>query len=919
MRLFFSMVLALALWAQPREEMWPGAKYDPGIPTYQKVLGYEPGERITSHAGLMKYAEALAAAAPARVKVFEYAQSWEGRKLICVVVGSEANIRRLKEIQAAMKRLADPRVTGEAEAKRLMSSLPATVWIAAGVHGNEISSPEAALLAAYHLLASRGDRMVDEILANALVFFVPTQNPDGRDRFVHHYEQSYGLEPDPSPVALEHAEPFPGGRPNHYQFDINRDWVALTQPEIRGQVKALLEWLPLVCVDLHEMGADTTYYFAPPAAPYNPHLVKDQKDSLYEIGKNNAKWFDQFGFSYFTREVFDAFYPGYGDAWPAYYGAVAATYEQASARGLVMRRLDETLLPFRETIRHHFVASLSTCEAAAKNRVKLLENFYRYRQTAIEEGQKEPVKEYVLVRKGDVSAVDKLALLLAEHGVEVKRAAAAFKAGGKEVPAGSYAVPMAQPAKRRIRTLLDPNVPMTDEFLKEQERRRKMKLPDEIYDVTGWSLPLMFNVETIANPEVSSGGFEMVKAGSPLPGKVIGGKATVAYLVPWGNAAAGRFLTAALREGLKVDTSDKEFTQGARKYPRGTLIVRVMANPSDVAEKVSRLAVASGAEVYATDTSWVEDGVNFGSRYVYPVRKPVIALAWDRPVSSSSAGHARFVLERQFGYPVTPVRVSSFAMADLSKFQVIILPDGPGEGYTSALGVAGARRLRDWVAAGGRLVAIGSANSFLADPRNGLLAISPENLAREGQPAQPAKRPETPSATPGAAAGAAAGTAAAAVTGAGPAETRVAGKLIGSEADYQKAIQADTEPPDTLSGVLLRARTDREHWVTAGVAETVNALVEGRNIYTPIKLDKGVNAAVFAPPDEILAGGYVWAENKAQLAFKPLIVVQREGRGSIVGFTADPNYRAYLDGMNVAFLNAVFRGAAMSQRPAGED
>jgi hypothetical protein len=147
----------------------------------------------------------------------------------------------------------------------------------------------------------------------------------------------------------------------------------------------------------------------------------------------------------------------------------------------------------------------------------------------------------------------------------------------------------------------------------------------------------------------------------------------------------------------------------------------------------------------------------------------------------------------------------------------------------------------------------------------------------------------------------------------------VAGKLIGSEADYQKAIQADTEPPDTLSGVLLRARTDREHWVTAGVAETVNALVEGRNIYTPIKLDKGVNAAVFAPPDEILAGGYVWAENKAQLAFKPLIVVQREGRGSIVGFTADPNYRAYLDGMNVAFLNAVFRGAAMSQRPAGED
>ncbi len=912
LRYFTLLVFLLPLSAQPREDFWPGAKYDPSIPTFQKVLGHNPGERITPYAGLTKYAEALANAAPNRVRLMEFGQSWEGRKLIYLAIGSETNLRRIKEIQAGMKKLSDPRVTTPAEAKQLTASLPAIVWLAAGVHGDEISSPDAALLAAYHLLAARGDKMVSDILANVVVLVLPSQNPDGRDRFVHHYEQSYGIEPDANPSSLEHSQPYPGGRTNHYAFDMNRDWFALTQPEIRGQVKALQEWYPCVYVDLHEMGSDSTYFFAPEAVPFNPHLAKEQKDALMLFGKNNAKWFDQFGFNYFTREVFDAFYPGYGASWPSYYGAVAMTYEQASSRGLLRRRTDDTSLIFRDTIRQHFVASIATFETAAKNREQLLASFYSYRQSAIEEGRKEIVKEYVLVRQGDTSTVDKLALLLAEQGIDVKRAKDSFKSGGKDVPAGSYVIPLAQPAKRLIRTLLDTDVPMAADFLKEQERRRKKKLADEIYDVTGWSLPLMYNVEMLAAKDTFTGGFEVVKAGSALPGKVIGSKASVAYLVPWGSAAAGRFLTGALRQGLKVLTSDKAFAQGDRKYPTGTLILRVKENPANVAETVSKLAESSGAEVIGTDTGWVEDGVNFGSRYVFSVRRPVIALAWDRPVSSASAGHARFVLERQFNYPVTAVRTQILATADLTRFHVIILPDGSAEGYASALGPNGGRRLKEWVAAGGTLISIGAANAYLSDPRVGVLAISQENSFRDpaAATATPAKKPDTAPTAPSAGAGATATTA--------PAETRVAGKLFTKEEDLRKAIQADTELPDAVSGVLLRAKVDPEPWVTAGVTANVNALVEGRAIYTPIKLDKGVNAVVFAGPDEILASGYLWEENRKQLAYKPLVVVQREGRGSIVGFTSDPNFRAYLDGMNVLFLNAVFRGAAHSRQAAGE-
>ena len=528
LRLLLPVVVAVGLLqAQKPFEFWPGAAYDPRIPSFRQVLGYDPGEKITSHAGILQYLNALQDAS-GRIKVFDYGTSWEGRKLVYAAVGSEANIRRLAEIRAAIARVADPRKISEPEAKKIMAGLPAVVWLSYGVHGNEISSPDAALLTAYHLLAARNDPMAERILAGVLVLIDPIQNPDGRDRFLHYYEQAAGLEPDTSPLAAEHNEPWPGGRTNHYLFDLNRDWLALTQPEIRSQVKTLREWLPLVYVDLHEMGPETTYYFAPEADPYNPHLTADQRASLKLFGRNNARWFDHFGFDYFTRDVYDAFYPGYGASWPCYYGAVAMTYEQASVRGLVVRRGDGTEVRYRDTVRHHFVASLSTAEAAAANREQLWSDFYSYRVTAIAEGSQEAVREYILPRGRDPSATDKLAAILVEHGIEVNRATAPFRAGDREFPAGTYCLPLAQPAKRLVRNLIDPQVPMDEKFLKEEEERRRRKQRSEIYDVTAWSLPLLFNVEAVARPEPSNSRFEPARPERIVPGKIHGRQTTIA-------------------------------------------------------------------------------------------------------------------------------------------------------------------------------------------------------------------------------------------------------------------------------------------------------------------------------------------------------------------------------------------------------
>jgi len=868
-------------------EFWPGAAYDARVPTFRQVLGYDPGDRITSSDGIRRYLDALAAAS-GRLRVFEYAQSWEGRKLVYAAVGSEANIRRLDEIRSAIGRLADPRKTSESEARRLMEGLPVVVWLGYGVHGNEISSPDAALLTAYHLLAARDDAMVDRILDNDLVLIDPLQNPDGRERFLHYFEQTTGLEPDASPLAAEHNEPWPSGRTNHYLFDLNRDWFALTQPETRGRIQALRQWYPQVFVDLHEMGAESTYYFSPEADPFNPHLVPYQREDLKWFGQNNARYFDRFGFDYFTREVYDAFYPGYGSSWPEFYGSVAMTYEQASVRGLAMRKNDGAVAHFRDTVRRHFVASLATAETAAQHREALLGDFYRYRASAIAEGAREPVRAYILPRGRDASATDKLAGLLAEQGVEVERANAPFRAGSREYPAGTYVVPLAQPAKRLIRTLLDPVTPLDEAFVKQEEIRRQRKLSGEIYDVTAWSLPLMFNVEAIPSAAAVAGDFEPAQTAWILPGGIRGGAAKVAYLAAWGSSAAGRLLAAALREDLQVFSSDKLFALNGVRFPAGSLIFKVNGNPPDLRERLARLAASAGADLYATDTGWVEEGVNFGSGHVLRVRKPRVALAWNDPVYSMSAGAARFVIERQYGYPVTLIRVAQLAAADLSRFQVLILPGGGN--YARVLGESGTEHLKDWVESGGVLIALADAVSFLANSKGELLAVSQEDAAREGEPA---KKPEKEKE-----------------------ETRVPGKILASQADYAKAIEADKELPDSMPGALLRARVDPDHWLGAGAGESVVAMVVGRDVFTPLKLDKGVNVAVFESADKVLASGYLWEEGRKQMAYKPLVIAQPQGRGLVVAFTADPNYRGYLDGMNILFLNAVFRGPAHA-RAAG--
>jgi hypothetical protein len=880
-------------------EYFPGATYEPTIPTLKQVVGHDWGEHITTPEQVNLYLHALAEATP-RIQLVPYATSWEGRPLSYLTVTSEPNIARLEEIKAGMQRLADPRAISEAEAQQIIQSLPAVTWLAYGVHGDEISSTDAALLTAYHLVAAQNDELTQLILRESVVVIDPMQNPDGRARFISYFHQTRGAEPDEDPQAAEHNEPWPSGRMNHYLFDMNRDWFALTQPESRGRVQAFLEWFPVVVVDLHEMGSNSTYYFAPPARPLNPNLAPSQPQWQEKYGRNNARWFDRFRFDYFTREVFDSFYPGYGEGWPMFHGAIGMTYEQASVAGLVIKRDDETLMPYRDSVQHHFIASLSTAETTARNREGLLRYFYDYRSSAIAEGKQETVKEYLIAPGRDPNRATKLAALLWEQGVEVRQAQQTFTNPrvrnyydgtwqAKELPAGTYVVSLAQPAKRLIKTLLEKHTPMEEAFVREQIRRRAKRLRDEIYDVTGWSLPLLYDVDFYEAETVSPGQFTTLQVAPQPSGQVQGEPAHLAYLIPWGTNSAARALADLLRQQVRVFVTDKALTLNGVKFPAGSLIVQVKNNPDDLSQRLAQVSARHGVDIHPTDTGWVEEGINLGSNQVNYLKPPKIALAWSEPTHPYSAGWTRYVLEQMYNLPVTVIHTRQLPQLDLSKYNVLIVPNELGfssETYTEALGERGAKHLKDWVEKGGTLVTFAGATRWLTEEKVGLLSTQRE--LRSGKPEREPEKEEKPAGK--------------------PEEKKAEATPPAEPYELERAIQPEQELPDPTPGALIRIQLDTEHWLAFGYEGNTNVVVDSRNIFTPLKLDQGRNVGVYLPSDKLLLSGFTWEESRQQLGNKAYLMHQPRGRGHVVAFAEDPNYRAFCDGLNLLFLNAVFFG-----------
>ncbi len=857
---------------------------DPGIPTLREVVGHDPTERLTRPSEVVRYLEALAGAAPDRARLIRYGRSWQGRPLVMLAITAPSRWESEEELMAGLARLADPRGLSDGEAERLVTELPVVTALIHAVHGNEVTPVASALMLAHHLLAASEDPVVQRILAESVVLIDPLQNPDGRARFLAENTLGMGLEPDPDPLAAERDHPWPGSRSNHYLFDLNRDWFALTQVETLHRVRELLRWNPHVVADLHEMGSNSTYYFPPSAAPGNPHTTATQ-DTLFALfGRENARVFDEQGWPYFIREIFDGTYPGYGATWPTAHGALGKTFEQASPRGLVVERDDGALLTYSDGAERNFQAALRTALTAAEHRERILRSYLAFRESAVREGQT-GVRAYLLPPGRDPGLAHRLVQVLVENGIQVDVASEPFQAEGREYPRGTWVVPMDQPAGRLVRNLMDPETPMDPDFLAIQEERRAQRLPAQIYDLTAWSLPLLWNVESVAvrSPlDIARETIHPVRTGVELDGPSLFGlrevaacetavpadlpAARVGWLFRWESRTAAA-VGQALARGVPLNAAGGSFSLDGEAFPVGTILARRAELSSQDRRTLAALAHVHGIEPVPVDDGFVDGGISLGSNQMRRLPGGRILLLWDPPTSSQSAGWARWVLERRYGLPVTAVRAGSLGRAQLSRYSVIVMPQGD---YRGVLEGQTLDRLRHWIREGGTLITMGESTRWAASEGVGLVATRAE--LRESVPST-AREPGTP-------------------------------------INLLDAVTPEREQPEPISGALLRVHLDDTDVLAAGAGAELPVLVSGSRIFSPVSLDRGRNVGVFAPLDELVISGVVWESARPQRASKAFLIRQPVGRGRVVAFAEDPNFRGYAEGTQLLFMNAVLLAPA---------
>ncbi len=842
-----------------------GASYDPAVPTPRASLGYEVGEQFTPHHRIVRYLEQLAATSK-RLRVDTLGVTAEGREIVMATLSSERNLARLAEIKADANLLADPRGTSDADLRAIIARQPSIVWLGYTVHGNEASGTEAALAMLYQLAAGR-DAETMAILDSTVVLIDPVQNPDGHERHVQDVLRNRGLfGADPTPGALIHQGNWPGGRTSHYYFDLNRDWFIQSHPESRARTGAMLEWWPQVAVDLHEMGSNSTYFFAPPMEPYNKNVPPNTFKWWDIFASGIGQRFDRDGWAYFRREGYDEFYPGYGVSWPILLGAIGATFEQASSGGGAIRREDGTVLTLAEAAHHHYAAAWSMTLTAAQRRSELLGDYLRSRQQNVSDLSRSPMRAVLLARDAQGRA-DSLAWRLMANGIEVQRltratvvagatAYGARSAASVNAEAGWYVVDLAQPQGRLAKALLEPDAQLDSTFIRDELEARRTGQASRFYDVTGWSLPLAYRVNAFTAPALPAALERVTPIRLMTPMMVPAAQHGWAFAA--GSEASYRLLAGLFRDGVRVWYAPKPFRVGNANFPNGGFVVRVAGNGSDVLQKLQARVRETAVPVQPLATALVDEGTDLGSNSVFPVNAPKVLLVGGNGVNGNSYGFSWFTFEQRLGYPVTTVAAAFLASSGLDEFDVVVLPSVQGGAFESQLGEAGKDRLQRWVRDGGVLVTLQGATTWLASERSGLSRFR--------------VRPDT---------------------GRGP----------GGEG---------AALPVNIPGAIARTLVDPLSPLMAGVLDReVPVLVSGGTVLqAPRDLRPGERVLRFPDEAQLRMSGYFWPEGAGRLAGSTYLFTERVGQGRVIGFRDDPNFRDLWRGLLPVFANAVFLGGA---------
>lgn len=804
-----------------------------------EFLGETYGTEFTPHHELVEYFKELDKASD-QLTLEQYGETNEGRPLYLAFVSSKSNLEQIESIRKT--NLFNAGLITDKPDVLIEKSI---VWLSYSVHGNEAGGSEASMNVLYQLLK---DNSKESWLDEAVVIIDPSLNPDGYERYTHWHRGIRGINVHPQLMDVEHMEPWPGGRVNHYLFDLNRDWAWQTQIESKQRIAKYNAWLPHIHADLHEMGYDDHYYFAPAAEPYHKAITDWQRDFQYEIGKNHAGYFDENGWLYFTREIFDLLYPSYGDTWPTFNGSIGMTYEQAGhgMAGRSIRMSNGKDLVLQDRIDHHTTTSLSTIEMAVKNQAQMINQFKDYFRNS----KSRPSGKYkhYIVKEGANS--EEFAKLLDKNDIQYS-----YVQEFKKLKAYSY----------NEKSVGDFDAEKGDIYISAYQAKSTLLqvfmeeepiLADSVtYDITSWCIPLAYGLDCYAftaEPNVEVDKEQVMDATDFSIGKV-------GVAIPWNQTKGVEMVLGhLLLKDLVVKSAQKQIELENLNLKRGDLLVLKADQKESIdwQEILVKIALDLEVEMLPIENGFAISGSDLGGSGLQMISKPNVLTIFGDGVDANAYGQVWYYFEQVLKYPISRVDISSLSYIDLDQINTLILPDG----YYS-LSEDLLTKISEWVSSGGKLISIGGANRNLLS--SDLFAIAKD-------------------------------------------ESSTSDSESDHENRYKKRAYEGAERRSisgSIPGAIFKTKVDSTHPLCYGMNSYYTLKNSSRRI--PLIGGNGFNP-VFIPKD-YTSYGFIGSELSGSFDESTVFAVERKGKGVVIYMVDNPLFRAFWKSGELIFANALFQ------------
>ncbi|MBL7730111.1 MAG: zinc carboxypeptidase [Chitinophagaceae bacterium] len=814
--------------------------YNPAIPKPKDIIYHEVGEWHVTHDRLVNYMKAVAAAAPDRIKLETMGFTYEKRPQVLLIITSPANHRRLEEIREQHVKLSDPSQSASVN----IDNMPIVVWIGHSIHGNEPSGANASLLTAYHLAAAQG-RDIEDLLDKTVILLDPSFNPDGLQRFSTWANQHKSKNLVSDPNSREFNEVWPGGRFNHYWFDLNRDWLPSVHVESRNRLRWFHQWKPNILTDHHEQGSNATFFFQPGVpSRVNPLTPARNQELTAMLGKFHARYLDRIGSLYFTKENYDDFYYGKGSTYPDINGCIGILFEQASSRGHV-QETSNGLLTFPFTIRNQFVTALSTLEGARSLRKEFLtyqRDFYKNEQAEV---AADPVKAYIFQNNDDHTSTREFMDMLGRHGINLYSLKNKVSIGSNNYsPQGAYIVPLNQPGYKLIKTI----------FSRTKEYKDSL-----FYDITSWTMPLAFGIKAdeLNAAQLAQAGTTEVRLISLATGPETG--KPYAYLMHWSELLAPAALNELLGKGILAKVATRPFERQVEgvtaRHEAGTIMIPVQLQqlaPENLRKQLQEVAEKYKTGLVEVSGGEASAGVDLGSSRFVTITRPSIAMITGAGVNATDAGEIWHLLDQRMNMQSTHLEQTMFNRADLDRYNTLIMVGGQYNELNK-------EKLKNWVQAGGTLIVTEEAVSWAA--QNGLTNV----------------KFKTP-----------------------------ASAVDSSKQRLNYTQREEVDGAQQMSGAIFGAEADLTHPLAFGFTGKTVSLFKANKVY-PEK-SKNPYATPFWYGNDPLQSGWVSRNNLEAVKNSAAVIVTTVGSGRVISIADNPAFRAFWLGGSKLFMNAIFFG-----------